>query len=247
MNKKMIERISVIAILLTLMITSCENWSCCNDAASNRGFDVPRGVENYGEIHAYTFDPKTILARLDQKDGLIFEPLSDWGQKNIFPSGTFSWQQHDYLKITNALNQLVNHDNLEGWSLYSMHFSRECADNPIGFDDFSITYFKTMQEQYVTREIEVWSLAKEADVGVNLSFPRKSPDWQNFDLKNFKVTADDVLQIAENNGGKAARQSVKNKNDCFISIWLDDNWIVRYGGGNSAPYFQMSIDPYNRK
>jgi hypothetical protein len=244
MGKKMIKPLSIIMIFLVLLVTGCY------DPFADQEIRYPR-LALYDDIRAYTFEPKTILTALDRNDGEIFQPLPDWGQENIFPSGSFAWQQQDYLKIAIALNQVANQDNLdnlEEWSVYSINSSRDCADIPIGFDHFSITYFKTVGERYVTREMDVWPLAKEADWAGNMDFPRPVlMGWKSINLGKLKVTADDALQMAEANGGKAARQAVSN--DCSISVALapnadDADWGVYYFRGGSVTLFHFSIYPY---
>ena len=213
----------------------------------------PGGITDFNEERHYTFEPETILTSLAQNKGEIFQPVPGFAEENVFPPGSFAWSQQDYLKIASALNKNISSSGavLEEWELYSMIFSRDCADNPIGFDDFRMTYFKTAEEQYTVREMKISPLSKSADWGGNTYFRRPFLfGWKGIDLKKLKVTADDALQIAEVNGGKAARLAVNNK--CYIlealSFNLDKNgWNILYSDNNFNHLFQMSIDPYSDK
>jgi hypothetical protein len=238
----MVKRISTIIIFLVLLVTGCSN-------PRDQELHNPMGHGSYGDIRGYSFNPKTILTGLDQNDKDIFRLLPDWGmQENVFPSGSFAWQQQDYLKIVTALNWVANQDILEGWSVYRINASRDCADNPIGFDNFIITFFKTVGERYSTRQMEVWPLAKEADWEGGADFPRPFPfGWKSIELGRLKVSVDEVLQLAEAGGGKTVRQAVNNA--CSISIRLSpnadyDNWDVIYIGNGTTTLFHFSIYPY---
>ena len=241
MSKKILNLLATIMIFLTLFITGCSD-------ASDQEMLLPGGTNSYNDIRPYTFNPETILATLDQGNEKIFQPLPDKDLKNVFPPGSFLWQQQDYLKITDTLNQIANQDSLKGWSVYSISSYRYCADNPKGFDNLSITYFKTKENRYDTRIMDVWPLAKDADWAGNMEFPRPFPfGWKSIDLEKIKVSTDNALQVAEANGGKAIRQAANN--DCSILVILSPNvfgsaWAVQYVRGGYANLFRISIDPY---
>ena len=238
MGKKLVTLIPIIMIFLALFVTGCGDP---RDQEPSR----PMGHGSYGDIRGYGFDPKTILAALDRNDGEIFQPLPDWGlQEAVFPPGSFAWQQQDYLQIAVALNRVASQDSLEDWSVYGMYAHTECANTPIGFDIFSITYFKLVGNRYATRQIDILPLAKEADWAGGADFPRPFPfGWKSVNLEKLKVTANDVLQQSEANGGKAARLAANNV--CSITITLrpntdGDSWQVHY----YSTTFQFSVYPY---
>ena len=184
----------------------------CSNPFPDQEILYPNGLGSYDEIRHYTFDPEMILTVLDQGRGEIFEPIPDYAKSYVFPPGSFAWQQKDYLKIVGALNQVASKETLEDWEIFLMIFARNCADNPVGFDDLRITYFKTDGDQYTTQEIDVYPLAKGAEWGGNASFPRPFlSGWKSVDLEKMKVTADDALQMAEANGGEKARLAAKNQ------------------------------------
>jgi hypothetical protein len=235
MSQKMHKSLLIIMIFLFLFLTGCY------DLSADQETRYPR-FALYSDIRAYTYDPKTILVALDRGDETVFQPLLDWGEERVFQPDSFAWQQQDYLKIANGLSWISNQDTLEEWSVFSINSSRDCADNPVGFDAFSITYFKTDGERYATREIVVKPLAKEIDWAGNMDFPRPFLfSWKSIDLEKLKVTTDDALQLAEANGGKAARQAVNN--DCNILVALapnaDDTDLGVYYIGGRVIAFQL--------
>ncbi len=69
-------------------------------------------------------------------------------------------------------------------------------------------------------------------------------EWSRIDLMEFKIAANDALQIVEENGGKLARSRVDNQ--CHIYVGMpsrngNNSWEVYYTGG----YFTMFVDPYS--
>jgi hypothetical protein len=243
MNGKMVKPISIIIISLALL----SSFGC--DLFDNQVDRYPTGLGGYNDIRYYSFEPEMIFSALEQGQREIFKPSQTHLENNLFPSGSFPWHQEDYLKIFGALNQLVGKDTLEDWELYKMDFDKGCSDNPIGFDAAQITYFKTDGNEYIAREMDVYPLAKEADWGGDTHFPRPFLlGWKSIDLELLKVTADDALQIAEANGGKAARLLAKNK--CNILVILSpntdyENWDVYYYGDSAATIFEINIDSYS--
>jgi hypothetical protein len=231
----------VIGLLVLLTIVDCDPYTSPGS--------LPMGLGSYNDIQYFSFEPESVLTVLDQGTGETFKPLPATVDNNLFSSGSFPWRQQDYLKIAGALNQVVAKDTLEDWKIFKLHFDRDCADNPTGFDYVNMTFFKTDGDQYSAREIDVYPLAKEADWGGDTHFPRPFLfGWKSIDLEKLKVTADDALQMAETNGGKEAR--LAEKNSCYILVMLSpntdhENWGVYYYGDHSATLFAMTINPYS--
>jgi hypothetical protein len=95
--------------------------------------------------------------------------------------------------------------------------------------------------------MEIYPSANIVSWGGNSNFSGFDK-WNSFDLRKFNITADDALQLVEENGGKEARS--KNKNDCRIlvktSAQNNGSWDVSYYIGASV-IFEMLIDPYSGK
>lgn len=74
--------------------------------------------------------------------------------------------------------------------------------------------------------------------------------WKYINLDKLKVTAEEALEIAENNGGQQARLTIKNR--CRINLLLgpypSPNWWISYSQNISAKeIFEMKIDAYTGK
>jgi hypothetical protein len=209
----------------------------------------PSYLSSYLESGYYTINPQTILASLDRGKTDVFTPLLATQDPNtpLLPSGSAFWTQSDYLKIAETLSQNVWQDTLQGWNVYYLAFDKQCQDNPVGFDSLDITYYKIIEvserKVYTARHIEIYPLAGVVSWGGGTTFSI-SDKWYGIDLTMFKITADDALQRAEENGGEAARLKVRN--DCRILIRTpnhddDDSWDVSYYFGVN---FEILVDPY---
>lgn len=213
---------------------------------------------SYEETGKYQIDPETILKFLDQGKTDIFKPLVVISESDTTytpsPVGLYSWHQSDYLKIASALHQFVWNDNLENWHLYRMSFSRGCQDDPAGFNSGEITYFKAIHGpfNYTTHVMDIYPVGGGVSWGGGANFPRPLSGWKSIDVKKLEVNADEVLQMAEENGGRDARLKVENV--CEIDVILSPNtdsgnvWRVTYFSdllptGNSI-IFKMHADPY---
>ena len=129
-----------------------------------------------------------------------------------------------------------------------MVFDATCRDKPEGFESGDIHVFKMNgQSRYTTREVII--TPRYADVswgtrGEGADFPRPASGWKSIDPSNLKVTADNALRIAEENGGSSFRLATGNK--CRVSMILDLNaygdWRVDYEWNEAA--FTIRIDPY---
>lgn len=228
-------------ILLLLLVASG-----CSDTEQ---LGPPAYILDYPDVHRYTFDPNTILAKLNQGNDSreLFQPLPEGSDNSVRSTDSLGWQPSDYIRVANALNLVAKQDDLGEWSIYKLLFTGYCDTNPVGFEDADITYFKTNGENYYTRRVGIYLWGKEADWAGGAVSPRPYFGWKNVDLKKFKISADDAFQIAEANGGKAIRQAVNNL--CHFNMVISPNgdfgnWQVQYYGGPSdATLFMININP----
>lgn len=246
MNKQATTSIRLIIILSIMMGTS----SGCQSVA-NQDRKYPSTIGTFNDTGDFTINPMTILDSLNRGEINVFTTtLATPSDDTILPSGSIHWIQADYLKVADALSQFVWKEPLDGWLIYHLAFNKECQDNLSGFDSADIIYYKTIgigwQKMYTARYIQIYPLAGIVSWGGETDFPI-SDGWATIDLTEFKVTADDVLRIAEENGGKEARLGVGNKCSILISAPNhnnDESWDIGYYYGVN---FEMIIDPYSGK
>jgi len=206
----------------------------------------PSTLGNYDDTGSFKIDPRTILQSIDQGKTNIFMPvpLNSDANETFLPSGSFSWTQSDYLKIAAALYEFLWKEPIDNWDIYYLSFDSECQNNLAGFDMAEIIFFRVNNLEYDLREININPLAGEVAWGAEARFPRPIfGKWNNVNLSEISITADQAFQIAEENGGR--EQRLKNKNECDILVRIpnsnnDGRWDVSY----YSPLFEILINPY---
>ena len=199
----------------------------------------------------YKIDPDNILTSLDFGGAKAFVPEATSPENPIYEE-FFSWNQSDYTKIVTALHEYVWNEGLDDWKLYYMYFDTPCHDNLIGFELGKYYYFKTTFQygriSYAGRGFLITPQYGDVEWGSGPNYPHPIQGWKSVDLNKVKITAEEALKIAEQNGGKETRLSVKN--ECKITAKLSgySGWkmfIYRYDTGSSI--FSIEIDPSTGK
>jgi hypothetical protein len=267
MNKRAIKRIIVAISLIALVVfaygffqsqkSSIEYLYHYIFISDSEPIPNPNLLRYYPENKTgyYQFDPRTILASLEQgKD--VFTPSLIKDPNDVddyYPN--IAWTQSDFLGVASALSQQVWNEplDLDGWGVYHILLSGGCSDHFDGFDDFGLTYYKTIktgwETVYIGRRISLIPATGVAEWAGDGNFSAPSVfGWQKIELTKFKTTAEQAVRIAEENGGKAARLNSKNK--CSIYVDIDENvnrntkggWLVHYS--NMATPFSVFINPF---
>jgi hypothetical protein len=207
---------------------------------------------HYKATGLFMINPKTIVASLDQGDTDVFLPdsrsLNDRYAGPVLYTAPILWSQADNLKIVNALNKYVWKDTLANWSLFSMTFNVDCQDNLSGLPGGIFSYFKTTLDNGkiidTWREVEIDPEYSWVAWGGNAKFPHPILGRKSIDLSRLKVTAEDAIRIAEENGGMEVRLRAQNRCSMHLSLWPEGvkrGWWVTY---NTSDDFEILINPY---
>ncbi len=237
--KKLLIGVLILLIILILIITLVYAYEL--DRGKLR--TSPSLLTSYSARGYYLIDPETILAKLEQGQIDVFTPLID-DPDTLEPLNNvpYSWTQANFLEVASALGQMVWDDpmDLNDWSVYFIFFAGSCQDDPMGFDDATITYFKTVERHgkkvYTTRVIDIELDYNMVVWGGGATFPRSILNlWKSVDLSEAKITADAALRIAEENG------SIQSDTICAVYISSpysnnDGKWHLSESG------FEMYID-----
>lgn len=218
--------------------------------------ESPAHFSAYPQSGYYDIDSENILDRLDRGEIDVFTPVSseEWDRDEPYYD-SIAWTQVDYLNIANALSlQTWNEPlDLKSWKVIDLDFEAGCEDIPQGFHTFSIVYYQALavenwERQYTSRLIEIypWMGLVRWGNGAVFSTPLLL-GWDGFDLSRFEISADDVLQIAENKGGSEARHKVNN--DCMVYLGVNQlsplphrvNWLADYFLAD----FYVHVDPFS--
>ena len=214
----------------------------------------PVNMSSYEISDYYKIDPESILDALNRGETNVLLPLQgDPFTTEELPDINISWTQADYLQIANALSQFVWGEPLDfkDWKIYDLHFRISCQST--GFDYGEITYFKpyevNWQRGYTTRYIEIDPYSGIVRWGDKESYPQPIlfNKWNDFDLSASRITADDAVRIADENGGKEMR--LREENKCYITMSVpashtnnNDRWSVDFISNHL--FFEIYIDPY---
>jgi hypothetical protein len=211
----------------------------------------PDRLSDYPEDKTYyfQFDPKTILASLDQsKDAFLpisYDDFIDINGKDASYTG-IEWTQSDFLRVVNILSQRVWNEplDLDDWDIYSIDFHGHCNDNFVGFGWLDFIYYKTIKigwepvynARYIRLDLQsglAWMGDNDFSRDIFLGY------WENIELTTFRTTAEQAVQIAEEYRKNTAKA---NDKDCGLLIKGNNHsWDVYYDWPTSLKVF---IDPF---
>ncbi|MCC6300703.1 MAG: hypothetical protein IT314_15545 [Anaerolineales bacterium] len=208
-------------------------------------------ISDFPNSGTYKINPDKILVDLENGRTNVFEQAFDLDTSTLAPlnSGSFIWEQSDYLVIANVFHQYVWNEPLYEWQVYQIDFGRGCNDNQVGFDAGNVIAYKKNLEQptrYIVHFLGIYPLKGVVLWGEG-DFRKPLFGWKSVNLEDLKVSADKALQIAEAQGGEAFRLQVKNL--CTTSVSLKpnpgnyDEWLVYYSDKGGVKNFLMWIDP----
>jgi hypothetical protein len=207
-------------------------------------------TNNFSQL--YSIEPASLLEDLEQGKRNVFSPIAE---EPLWPPPDqqipVPWTQEDYLRIANAMFEFIWNDTLTGWQLNDMYFNLGCTKYDIGFQSGIFTFFKNKEVNgnkfRIERTVNIDPRDKTIYITENEYHPRLV-EWSSIDLVRNKFSADEILQIADEAGGKTQRLSVENA--CEISLLLSPGsarykgwWIRYFESKNDATLFRADIDP----
>jgi hypothetical protein len=204
----------------------------------------------------FDIDSSTILEALAQgkKDVFTERKETPAEESTARREEPVNWSQADYFRVANALHQFTWNEPLDSMNLYSMYFSLSCDEAENGFQYTQLRFYRVIEtdkgEARINRGIEIdprtdYAAAWEAEYYPNLS------KWKPIDLSKVEITADQALQIAENDGGRDKR--IAAGNECYITIVMSTDtihyrgWTIDYSNADYADVFYDEIDPVTGK
>jgi hypothetical protein len=205
----------------------------------------------------YSIEPLSLLDALEKENASPFTPIAT--EPELPPLSEqipVNWHQEDYLNIVQALFKEVWGDTPEGWSLKSFGFSVACSFVDYGFQDGSFRYFKNAEKanEQIRVERRIYIDARSGFVQVSeFEYAPRLVDWGVVDMTRLHYSADDVLQIAEKEGGREARLAIQNNCDVNLLLVSDApryrGWDIWYWGyrGYDGNIFEIWVDPVTGK
>ncbi|GEM_PF-1482427 len=200
-----------------------------------------------GEFKYYQIDPSTILADLRSGENDVFHLLENEPEsfKNIYPSGTFSWSQENYLKVAQAHLLSLTGETMGEWKIFSAGDLGiyQCRDDMQGFDGAKIIFYKETPEAFPVVYMYIYPL--EGLIYSSYLKYERSPIIEGFSKASVyegSITADDALQIAEDAGGRKMRQELSNDGcDVWVTYFSDEYWHVGYSWDTNDLEFDLDF------
>lgn len=232
-------QISIFLFILTILTTGC-----------GPGPILPEN-ENLTSLEekTYIIEPSTILQSLAEGKAGVFTLLTSPTPAVDLPFNPtpVKWKQSDYFFVASALFRFEWNETPENWKLRQMGFSSDCRDSSQGFQGGIFEFFKIVQTPSGDSRLVRMLFISPGRNNVSLSYGEYNPvsnDWGSIDLGQVKVTVDDALKIAEENGGADFR--AKASNDCVIRANYNpdgryNGWVLGYSS-MKLPSFAMEID-----
>lgn len=229
-------------IVLTLVVVVIITTGCYNL------FDDGIEIETNIESQDYFINPEAILNELNKGNVDVFQAQATPSSSK----GIYSWNQTDFLRVAQAFHQKQWQVPLGAQSLNNLSFGMNCSDVTRGKFTEAIFHSSTVVDkggeetrvEYTIRIVPTDNLihSSKAEFSPNLK------PVEPLDLTNYTVTADDALQIAENNGGTEKRSEFNNA--CRIDVIApgpdSQGWRVLYQTNRDKWWdrvFEIAINP----
>ncbi len=201
-------------------------------------------------------DPDRILQLISHNPDQAFTPIFDLDyptyRDSVSEIEPVLWGQSDYLSIVETFFQVNWKDELANWELYDIYFSLSCSDADkmqyMQYADY--TFHRILKnakgpDTRIERRVYVQLHESLLEWGET----EYSPDYSShryYDLSQVKISAEEALRIAEDNGGRDYRLS--QNNECSTSVFLkysnwlfaDYNWRVYYSRDYSVEVDKQS-------
>lgn len=246
-NKDVIQKTIIIVQFILLVVLLYVPLSVVVDSAgfSKPGHELdPGDTSVFHKTGGYKIDAGTILDAIDRKQSPLF--LDETGL-SVDPNreAEIYWSQSEYMKVVDALFEFIWKESLSNdWYLHKMTFKANCNKSSEGFEYATFVFYQLIFRQgelrYNARALEILPQNAQVLWGGASTFFRPILGANVIDRDDLKTSADDVIRIAEANGGKAIRESIQDK--CNIHLYLNGDWEVDYVGNDGLPILNMHID-----
>ena len=188
-------------------------------------------VTEYQEEKYYLLNPERVLDDLDNGTPITLSPISESLKIPPVPNKSYSWRQFDFLKLAVYIDDYAWKDNrYNNWMVSNILFRGDCATANLGFDTFSIRYSHlSKSNDIVSRLVGVFLTINRVETGQDVLPSIPFWDFGLFPIDSVEITADTALRIADENGGRKAREFAKN--ECYANVDFfskKGGWRVEY-------------------
>ncbi len=244
MTRKRSKRLIFVILLSLVLLIVC---SCKFQIDERERSEQLKDIE-------YSFDPNTILESIRAGDTNLYVAQTPTPGANLQPPKYMvNWDQSEYAAINESVYNTVWHDNEGDWKLIAINFSLDCDEIAEGPQDGFFAYYQIIDNDINYSIIVRRILIRPQDGVIYVTEDKTTPalpDKKFIDIENLKITGDEAIRIAEQNGGADIRSSVNDQ--CYILASLSLNsihkgWNVDYYQGGIKTLYFLTIDPMTGK
>lgn len=200
-----------------------------------------------GDWGVYAIDSQTILQDLSQGNKDVFQYLPD-GELMVTPEPNLPpvrWTEADYLFVADSFNEHISNDSLQNWDYQSISYGMDCDKFSYGPQQaiYEIVKYIFPEGNKVRLERELWIYPHQDRVEWDETGYDAVFGYSSFKLEQVKISMEDVLKIAEEQGGKVFR--LTEDDECRVVLDMiagirNDNWQVRYTSSDNQ--YVIDID-----
>lgn len=192
---------------------------------------------HYGYDKTFQFDP---LELNDNLEFILIDGSDSNSPEAVTQESSLNWSEEYFKLLTRKFFEFELGNDVSTWQLNSISYLTNCEKIETGFESSSQTYFKIVNENgkkiRIRRNIYI-NLEKKTITVIEGYFHPVAVKWRTIDFSKIVYSADDILRLTEENGGRDLREEIKN--DCEISISYSPNpgeiprWNISYNGRRS--------------
>lgn len=200
---------------------------------------------------AYRFDPQTILTE-DTKRVNVFTkiPFTEKFPEPVF--NTIFWEQDDYFSVMDSFMYYVLSEDRNAWKLIEISSVNLCP-GLTGLSMLTIRMQKrfSLSDESYRANIHV-NIMPQSGI-VELLQRKYAPDEggeRTLRWDEIKITAEQALLIAEENGGTIVREALGNQCRIIISLKAGiqkNDWWIYYEPINEPSVFEIAVDEQTGK
>ena len=240
----------VVCILLSLLF-----FFACNVFMYALEKDIPHDEVVSDTYEAYSFSPSSVLLPKKNEDINLFTlegqgSNSFWENRELpetYPS--VYWKQTDYIVILEKFLQETTNEGIDDWNTTALSFRLNCEDASSGPQKLSIDLARknqtTSTENNGRQELNIDIFPKSE----RFLFWKRIYDTSHegnpyLDLDEINISAEEVLKLAEANGGNQLRKNLNNSCSIQINIGeaiIDNDWRIKYRKDGNT-YLEMFVD-----
>jgi hypothetical protein len=191
----------------------------------------------------YTFNPDSILIDFKSKGFDVFTSIDQSQIPDMDNYRPVTWTSEDYLDLLNFFHSNIWNEDTINWEVSLIYFKWDCSFQNYGPQEGHLHLVSNVEDGRLSSELFI-SPSLGYAIATRIKYSPSITPWQGIDTSKSILSPEEILTIAEANGGQTKREL--HENDCQISVfynkYLFDGWQVVYSP-NTGTELIIKIDP----